>query len=165
MDAIKKDLGFLLLKIGAGTIIFVLLFTFVFGLIRYQEPSMAPAIKDGDLVVFYRYNADGYMPQDTVVLENEGQKQIRRVVATEGDTVDISEEGLVINGSLQQEPGIYQKTERYEEGVSFPLTVPKGEVFVLADKRIGATDSRIYGCVNVDDTYGKVTSLLRIRGL
>ena len=161
--SVLKDLKYLLLKIGVILIFFVLIFTLLFGLIRYQEPSMSPAIKDGDLVIFYRYSSGGYMLQDTVVLEHEGQKQIRRVVANEGDTVDISDGGLVVNGSRQHEPEIYQKTERYEEGISFPLMVPEGEIFVLADKRIGATDSRIYGCVKIEDTYGKVTSLLRRR--
>ena len=160
-----KDLLFLFLKIALIALTAVLLFTFLFGIIRHQEPSMVPAVKDGDLVIFYRYTKSGYLPQNVIVLNHGGQTQIRRVIAMAGDTVDITENGLVINGALQQEPEIYQVTERYAEGVAFPLTVPDGEVFVLGDSRIGAEDSRIYGCVRIEDTLGKVMTVLRRRDI
>ena len=160
-----KDLLLLLLKIAAIALVFLLLCTFLFGVARYQDPSMAPSIKDGDLVIFYRYKSAGYKPDDVIVLDFEGQRQARRVVATAGDTVDIAEGGLLVNGALQFEPEIYQRTERYTEGVEFPLVVPEGHVFVLGDGRSGATDSRIYGCVDIDDTLGKVITVLRRRGI
>jgi len=161
-----KELLFLLIKIASIVLVLVLLCTFVFGLLRYQDPSMSPAIKDGDLVIFYRYTKAGYIAQDVIILEYEGKKQARRVVATAGDRVDITlDGGLVINGALQQESGIFQITERYAEGVSFPLTVPEGYVFVLGDSRVGATDSRIYGCVKIEDTLGKVMTVIKRRGI
>jgi len=163
--SIWRDMLFLLIKAGSIALIFVLLLTFLYGIIRYQEPGMIPAIKDGDLVVFYRYTSVGYLPQDVVVLEYNGQKQVRRVVATAGDTVDITDEGLVINGALQQEPEIFQKTERYQGGISFPLTVPEGQVFLLGDSRMGATDSRIYGCVGIEETLAKAMTVIRRRSI
>ncbi|MDR0469118.1 MAG: signal peptidase I, partial [Peptococcaceae bacterium] len=159
--SIWKDLLFLVTKVASIALIFVLLFTFLYGIVRYPDPSMAPAIKDGDLVLYYHYNSVGYLPQDVIVLEHNGRSQVRRVIATAGDTVDITDGGLVINGALQQEIEIYQKTERYTEGVSFPLTVPEGQVFVLGDNRQVATDSRIYGCVKIEDTFGKVMTVIR----
>jgi signal peptidase I len=126
---------------------------------------MSPAIKDGDLVMFYRYTKSGYQPRDVIVLDYNGQKQVRRVIATAGDVVDIVDDKLKINGATQQEDGIYQKTERYQDGVDFPLVVPEGQVFVLSDSRVGAIDSRIYGCVEIDDTLGKVMAVLRRRSI
>jgi signal peptidase I len=163
--SIWKELLFLLVKVISIALIFVLLFTFLFGIIRYQEPSMSPAIKDGDMVLFYRYRTKGYLPQDAVALTTNGKTMVRRVLATAGDIVDITEDGLLINGALQQEPEIYQKTERYQDGVEFPLTVPEGYVFVLGDSRTGATDSRVYGCVKIDDTLGKVMTVIRRRSI
>jgi len=162
---IIKDVLFLFAKIGFIVLIFVVLSNFVFGIVRYNEPSMSPAIRDGDLVVFNRHSADSYQARDAIVLEHGGQTQVRRVVATEGDSVDITESGLVINGALQQEPEIYEKTERYQEGGEFPLTVPAGQVFVLGDNRTGAADSRIYGCVETKETLGKVMTVIRRRGI
>ena len=164
--SVWKDLLFLLVKIASIVLALLLLVTLVFGVIRYQEPSMAPAIKNGDLVIFYQFTGiSGYLPQDVIVLNYNDQRHARRVVATAGDTVDITDAGLLVNGALQQEPEIFQKTERYQEGISFPLTVPEGQVFVLGDSRTGAADSRIYGCVKIEDTLGKVMTVIRRRGI
>ena len=163
--SVWRDLLFLLAKIASIALIALLVFTFLFGFLRHQEPSMDPAVRDGDLVIFYRYTQSGYMPRDPVVLELDGRRVVRRVVAVAGDTVDITENGLVINGAPQQELEIYERTERYEEGMDFPLTVPEGAVFVLGDSRTGAADSRLYGCVRIEDTLGKVMAVIRRRGI
>ena len=142
----------------------LLIFTFVYGLHYNVEPGMDPAVKDGDMVMYYRWEKD-YHAGDLLLLTFREQNQVRRVVATAGDTVDITEEGLVINGALQQEPGIYRQTQRYAEGIGLPVTLGANEVFVLGDAREGATDSRIYGPVNVKDTRGAVITILRRRNL
>jgi len=165
LKRLLKDLLFLVAKVALIALVFTLLFTFVFGIVRYGEPSMAPAIKDGDLVIFNRYVQSGYQTRDAIVLEIDGLTHVRRVIAKAGDSVDITEEGLLVNGSLQQEPDIYQKTERYQEGGEFPMTVPEGQVFVLGDSRPGAKDSRIYGCVEISGTKGKVMTVIRLRGI
>jgi len=165
MNRLLKDLLVLLTKIALIVLVFVILSTFVFGIIRYGEPAMAPAIKDGDLVVYSRFVQNGYQARDAIVLKADGQWQVRRVIATAGDRVDITEDGLLINGALQQEPEIFQKTERYLDGGEFPLVVPEGQVFVLGDSRDGAADSRIYGCVKTDETLGKVMTVIRRRGI
>lgn len=162
--SLLKELLLLFAKIAVILSAFGLLFTFMFGLCRNLDASMDPAVKDGDLVMFYRLDKD-YVAQDTLVLEFDGKKQVRRVIAVAGDTVDITEEGLLINGAIQQEKAIYSLTQRYEEGVEFPLTVEEGEVFVLGDSRDSATDSRIYGTVKNRDTLGKVMMILRWRNV
>ena len=165
LPSVWKDLLYLLIKIASIVLALLLTFTFLFGAIRYQEPSMAPAIKNGDLVIYYRFSGVGYLPQDVIVLDYNGQRHTRRVVATAGDTVDINDAGLLVNGALQHEPEIFQKTEQYQEGVSFPLTVPEGQVFVLGDSRTGSADSRIYGSVQIEETHGKVMTVIRRRGI
>ncbi|GLC82674.1 signal peptidase I [Lacrimispora brassicae] len=162
--SLGKEILFLLAKITAIILAFLLVFTFLFGLCRNPDASMVPAVKDGDLVMFYRLDKN-YVAQDTLVLEFKGQKQVRRVIATAGDTVDITEDGLLVNGALQQEMGIYTATQRYEDGMEFPLTVGEGEVFVLGDSRGNAADSRIYGAVRVKDTLGKVMTVFRWRNI
>jgi len=159
-----KDVLSLLLKIAVILAVVLLMFTFMFGLHRGADASMAPAVKDGDLVLFYRLDKT-YAAGDVLLLTSQGQKQVRRVVATAGDTVDITEDGLLIKGALQQEPEIYQTTQRYADGVTFPLTVGEGQVFVLGDARENATDSRVYGAVDIKDTLGKVIAVLRRRNL
>jgi len=162
-SALRELLG-LLLKITIVVVAFVLLFTFLFGLTRYQDSYMAPAMLDGDLVVSYRLESS-FAAGDLVLLSYEGKTQIRRVVAVAGDTVDINENGLLINGALQQEKVAGQKTERYAEGIAFPVTLTAGEVFVLADTRQGAADSRLYGPVHIGDLRGVALAMFRWRGM
>jgi len=162
--SVWRDLGNLALKIALIAAAFAVIFTFVYGFQRNADPGMAPMVKDGDLVMFYRLDKD-YAIGDLLIVEYRGERQVRRVVAKAGDTVDITEDGLVINGALQQELDIYQQTRRYESAVSFPLTVGEGQVFVLGDARDNATDSRVYGPVDTKDTFGTVITVVRRRNL
>jgi len=162
--SLLREFGALGIKIGTITGVIVLIFTFVYGFHYNVEPGMNPAIKDGDLVMYYRWNKR-YRAGDLILLTFQGQRQVRRVVAVAGDTVDITAEGLVINGALQQEPEISQITERYAEGIVFPVTLGEGEVFVLGDARENATDSRIYGPVKIRDIKGKIITSFRRRNL
>jgi len=162
--SLLKEALSLLIKIAVILAVFLLVFTFMFGLHRCADASMNPAVQDGDLVLFYRLDKT-YAAGDVLLLTFDGQTQVRRVVATAGDTVDITENGLMINGALQQEPEIYQQTQRYAEGATFPLTVGEGQVFVLGDARENATDSRVYSAVDIKDTMGKVITILRQRSI
>jgi len=86
-------------------------------------------------------------------------------VAVAGDTVDITEDGLLINGSLVQEQNIFGETLHYEDGISLPITIEDGQVFVLGDRRGNSVDSRLYGPVNIKDTLGKVMTIIRRRNI
>jgi len=157
-----QDVLYLLLKITSIIVVLTLIFTFLFGTYRNLDVSMQPAVKEGDLTVYNRLDKS-YTAGDCVVMEYEGKKQIRRISAVAGDTVDITEDGLVINGVPQLEKEIYEDTNRYAEGIEFPVVVGEKEIFVLGDSRKNATDSRIYGCVSVNDTLGKVITIIRRR--
>jgi signal peptidase I len=162
--SVLKALGGLILKIFIVIAVVLLLFMFVFGISRYADNSMSPAIKDGDLVLYYRLDKD-YTASECIIVKDDDELEVRRVIAVEGDEVDINENGLYINGSLQQENNIYEDTQRYDTDVEFPLVVEEGQVFVLGDKRQNATDSRVYGTVDIKkDTQGKVITVIRRRG-
>lgn len=159
----KEDLLFLLLKIGILAILAVVLFGFVFGIHRCGDHAMHPAVRNGDLVFYYRLQKE-YQISDAVVLEKNQETQVRRIIAKAGDEVDITEEGLKINGYLQQEKDIYSETLPYMEGITFPVTLKEGEYFVLGDDRSNAKDSRIYGVIKQEEIKGVVMTLLRRRG-
>ena len=86
------------------------------------------------MAFYYRLDKN-YVVNNTLVYEYKGEKQVRRVVAVAGDTVDIKDNSLYINGSRQQESWIYTDTERYDTDVDFPMKLGKDEVFVLGDNR------------------------------
>jgi signal peptidase I len=162
--SVGREFRSLVIKIGVFAGILLLLFTFLYGFHRNADPGMAPAVRDGDLMIFYRLDKK-YRPGNLILLTFQGKKQVRRVVATAGDTVDITGEGLLVNGALQQESLIYQETQRYAEGIEFPLTLGEGQVFVLGDARENAADSRVYGPVNAKDIRGSVITILRRRSM
>lgn len=162
--SVKEDILFLLLKAGILAGLLLATFVFVFGVLRCGDDSMKPSVKNGDLVLFYRLQND-YHVSDAVVIEKNGVTEVRRIAAKAGDVVDITADGLKINGYLQQEAEIYVETLPYQEGISYPLTLGTDEYFVLGDARRNARDSRIYGAVKKSEIKGIVMTLLRRRGI
>lgn len=162
--SVKEDLLFLLLKVAILAALLLTTFVLIFGLTRNSGNTMFPAIKDGDLALYYRLE-NTYNVSDVVVLEKDGETQLRRILAREGDVVDITADGLRVNGYPQQESGVYTETLPYREGITFPLTLGDGEYFVLGDDRTNTRDSRIYGSVHESEIKGVVITLLRRRGI
>lgn len=159
-----EDIFQLLLKIVLIILAVILVFTFMYGMARINDVSMKPAIKDGDLVMYYRLDKR-FVSGDIAVFKKDGRTTTGRVVAVAGDTVDITKDGLMINGATQISQGIYFDTTQFQNGVDFPITVGEGQIFVLGDNRPEASDSRIYGCINIKDVKGKAIAVIRTRGL
>ena len=159
-----EDIFQLLLKIVLIILAVILVFTFMYGMARINDVSMKPAIKDGDLVMYYRLDKR-FVSGDIAVFKKDGRTTTGRVVAVAGDTVDITKDGLMINGATQISQDIYFGTTQFQNGVDFPITVGEGQIFVLGDNRPEASDSRIYGCINVKDVKGKAIAVIRTRGL
>ena len=158
------DLGMLAFKVLLVTLFLVLIFTFLFGIAQVRDQSMRPSVKEGDLAVYYRLETR-YEKDDLIVFDTEGSKnQVRRIIGVPGDEVNITEDGLMLNGYRQLEEEIYSETLPYVNGTEFPLTVPDGYFFVLGDNRENAEDSRYYGLVSQADTKGRVVTQLRRRG-
>jgi len=163
-SVLSQEIVRLIIKITSVIVFGFLILQFVYGFARYPDDSMTPAVKAGDVLLYYRLNKN-YTSSDTVILEYEEKLQARRIVAIEGDTVDITEEGLIINDNLQVEAQIYEETLPDQKGIEYPVTLEAGQVFVLGDKRTAAVDSRIYGPVEVKNTLGKVITILRRRSI
>ena len=145
----------------------VMLFTFVIRLIGVDGHSMVPTLEHGDrLLVLNSMLCGDYEYGDVVVLRKDSFRQepiVKRVIATEGQTVDIdfSIGAVYVDGALLQEDYINELTF-LEEGTEFPLTVPEGAVFVMGDNRNRSDDSRNSALGTVDTRYiiGRVVFLL-----
>lgn len=158
-----SDLFLLFFKILLIALFIFILFTFVFGITQVKDNSMAPAIREGDLVIYYRFQKD-YAAQSVIALSVDGETEIRRVIGVAGDKINITDQGLEINSYPQIESSIYTDTLPYVDGITFPVTLSDNQVFVLGDNRTEAKDSRMYGAVNKNATLGTVVTVIRRRG-
>lgn len=80
---------------------------------------------------------------------------IKRVIATPGDTIDIKEGYITVNGEKLEESYIKGRTFESSE-FSYPLTIPENKLFVLGDNRENSLDSRILGLIDYERIKGKV---------
>ena len=136
----------------------VAVFTFGVRLIGVDGHSMVPTLQDGDrLLVLNSMLCGGYRQGDIVVLRKESflpTPIVKRVVATEGQVVDIDfASGTVFVDGTPLQEGYIQERTFTAEGTVFPLTVPEGGVFVLGDNRNHSTDSRDARLGTVDARY------------
>lgn len=154
----------LMIKFTSILLVMAFVFTFIFGIYRVNDTSMVPNVNAGDMVLYYRLDKK-FIVGDTVVYEYNGKKSLGRIVAISGDEVDIDERGFKVNNSNQYEPKIYKETLPFTEGIKFPLKLKEDEVFILADNRENAVDSRLFGAVEAKKISGKIFTLIRRRGI
>jgi signal peptidase I len=121
--------------------------------------SMVPTLEPGEHVLAdklaYRFGSP--KRGDLVVFHapRTGEVLLKRVVALPGDRVGIEDSALVVNGRRPSEP--YVKDARLIDGEYFgPIRVPRGEVFVLGDRRSDSVDSRTFGPIPESALIGRV---------
>lgn len=160
----KKSVGNEILEwlesIAVSILIVILVFTFVFRMVIVDGKSMLPTLENGQrLVISHLF----YTPKqgDIVVANSKGLNKtvIKRVIATEGQTVDIDFDNhtVTVDGEVLNEPYINEPTARDDGGNTYPMIVPDGTIFVMGDNRNNSTDSRssLVGCISTDDILGK----------
>ena len=146
----------------------MLLFLVVFRVILVTGDSMFTTLWDGDyLLLVSELFCGAPEPGDIVVISKQsfdnGSPIVKRVIATEGQTVDIDfESGTVyVDGKALREPYIHNETTN-EEGTVFPLTVAENCIFVLGDNRAVSVDSRSpqIGQIDRREVLGKALCLI-----
>ena len=149
-------------------ILFMLIYILCFRVVIVVGDSMFNTLVDGDYLVlisnvFYNEPKRG----DIIVASKDsfrgGECIVKRVIATEGQEVDIDfANGIVyVDGVALEEDYLYSETKLYE-GVSFPLTVSEGCLFVMGDNRMDSKDSRSpeIGLIDMREVLGKAIFLL-----
>ena len=138
----------------------VMLFTFCVRIIRVQGGSMLNTLHEGDRLIVSNLL---YSPEagDIVVLRKQSFSDypiVKRIIATEGQTVDIDFDlGVVkVDGKVLEEKYALEPINKRIDYTE-PVIVPEGCVFVLGDNRNASTDSRDdrIGCVDVRYIMGK----------
>ncbi len=154
------DLTFLI----AGVL---LVFSLLFRVVVVSGPSMDTTLTDGDWLlllgnVLYQEPKHGDIIVASKDSYDNGTPIIKRVIAKEGQSVDIDfEAGVVyVDGEALEEPYTLTPTN-LQEGIEFPLTVDEGCLFVMGDNRNVSKDSRSteIGLIDKREILGKAIFL------
>jgi len=119
-------------------------------LVDRSEASRAP--RRGDLIVFQ-------YPKDP------SKDFVKRVVAVAGDTVELKDKVLLINGKVVKEPYIVHKEKERFQATENPRDnsplqkIAADSYFVMGDNRDRSYDSRFWGTVSKDKIKGTVKSI------
>ncbi len=149
---LKRIIGIIVVVVAA-TVIAATLFLPV---LRIYGTSMMPTFEGGDIVLTVK--TTDFQKKDIVAFYYNNKILIKRVIATEGEWVDIDEEGNVsVDGKKLEEPYVLNK-EKGEFDMKFPYQVPENRLFVMGDNRSVSVDSRnsAIGSVAQEQIVGKL---------
>ena len=164
--ALLHDLVYILAAI-------TLFFVFVIRLVGVSGPSMMQTLQNGDYVALLSNFLMGNLEQGDIIVARKqsfenGEPIVKRVIATEGQTIDIRYDGdgvaaVYVDGTPLEEDYIngVMLAPSYAT-VQFPYTVSEGCIFVMGDNRNRSADSRYEGIGQIEKSQvlGKVLLVL-----
>jgi len=139
-----------------------LLNIFVFNISTVKGQSMQPTLWEGEKLFINKITLSFANPKrgEVIVLhdpstgENRREYLVKRVIGIPGDTVEVREHKLYVNGIIKEEP--YIDTEIQDPDFA-PITVESDRYFVMGDNRHAgeSKDSRYFGSVPQDIIVGR----------
>ncbi len=151
---------------------FMIIYMLFFRVVVVVGPSMNNTLVNGDRLVLLSGVLYNEPEQGDIIVASKdsfrgGECIVKRVIATEGQTVKIDQSGVVyVDGvALDEDYTVgssalkYLQSNRY---LSFPLVVEEGHVFVMGDNRENSTDSRYkeIGLIDEREILGKAIFLM-----
>src|ERR1043165_4636339 len=134
------------------------------GTVTFQGTSMLPTIRNGQRLKTIRLDGQSraklsrgdivafVFPKDT------SKYYIKRVIALPGETVEIQNAEVWVNGVKLSEPYVAPKLNMSSRSY-VPVIVPAHSYYVLGDNRDNSSDSRLWGCVPEELIYAKVAGV------
>ena len=165
----RSTIEWILVIVGALAIAFTLRAT-SFQVFYIPSGSMEPTLQVGDRVVVnqWSYRLHDVNRGDIVVFSRpEGESAvevkdlIKRVVGLPGETVTITDNHVLINGEVLDEPYLPQGTKTDGTGTPVPCApanpchIPDGQVWVMGDNRTNSSDSRFFGPIPESKIVGR----------
>ena len=163
---VVKEIREWIVSLAVALVIVLFLRTFLFTIIRVEGPSMNDTLLDGDrlYVNVLTMRLNGPERFDVMILHypNRRENFVKRVIGLPGDTIEVSEGRLTVNGVAYDEP--YLTPERIAKfsrtASSFTVVLGEDEYFVMGDNRDNSNDSRSVGVIHRDMFVGKVRYII-----
>jgi signal peptidase I len=168
--------------LGVALLLALVIRTFVVQAFKIPSGSMLPTLQVGDHILVNKFIYGPRLeipltqlslgrlpglrkpkPGDVIVFiwpKDRSKDFIKRVIAVEGQTVEVRSKQVFIDGKPWDDPHATFSNARGGAGDNFgPLVVPPGSVFVMGDNRDQSYDSRFWGPVPIADIKGEALIL------
>jgi len=152
--------------------------SFIVQAFKIPSGSMLPTLQIGDHLLVNKFIYGVKIPmtgsvlipwkdpkQDDIVVfrfpKDRSIDYIKRVVGVAGDTIELKNKQLFINGEVINNPHAHftgtdiMKATAGPRDTMGPVKVPEGTIFVMGDNRDNSYDSRFWGFVDLNDVLGK----------
>jgi signal peptidase I len=143
-----------------SVILAILVILFLYQPVKVEGTSMMPALIDQERIFInkfvYRLGIGDIQRGDLVVFWFPGdptKSYIKRVIGIPGDTVEVTDGDVFVNGELLEEPYVLSQYRDRQSMSQFKVQAE--EYFVLGDHRSSSNDSRSWGAVPRRYIYGK----------
>ena len=159
MKKMKREIMELVDSIVLALVAVMILFTLVCRIYVVDGDSMNTTLTHGDRLLVSQLF---YTPEQGdivcfVATENNNKVLVKRIIATEGQTIDItSERTVTIDGVPLEEDYLNEWIYTDPKYFDFPYTVQEGEVFCMGDNRVNSKDSRDLGPIETKHLLGRL---------
>src|SRR5271155_571938 len=136
----------------------LIIIVFLYQPVKVEGTSMAPLLSDQERIFINKfvYRFEPIQRRDVVVFWyplDRSKSFIKRVIGLPGESVEIRQGIVYVNGRAIDEPYV---PVQYEDMSDFgPVRVPEDKYFVMGDHRISSNDSRVFGPVDSKYIYGR----------
>lgn len=166
-----KEIFEWILVVVVSIILYFVISTYLLAPYTVKGHSMDYTFADNDKVFILKVGKDYKHGDEIVFHANEKDDYIKRIIGLPGDTVEVIDDILYINGKKVDEPYLDKKKEEIKSKNGKNLTpdfnieylnstksktVPEDMYFVLGDNRPNSTDSRAFGFIKKETVVGKV---------
>lgn len=150
-------------SLALAVFIAFLIRTFLFAPYIVEGASMEPTLHNHEKILVNKFKSDGNIEHgEIVIIKGQEENYVKRIIGLPGDTIEMKNDELFVNGKRMNETYLSENRKiAVSNGLKLtgdfgPLTVPKGELFVMGDNRLHSMDSRNgLGLIQKSNIIGK----------